>query len=43
MLAFVTYPLTEKRYAEIIEENDTRKQKFLEEQNIARVPIPAGI
>ena len=43
MLAFIAYPLTEKRYAEIIEENDTRKQKFLEEQNIARVPIPAGI
>ena len=36
MLAFIAYPLTEKRYAEIIEESDTRKQKFLEEQNIAR-------
>ena len=43
MLAFIAYPLTEKRYRDIIAENDTRKQKFLEQQNIARVPIPAGI
>jgi len=43
MLAFIAYPLTEKRYREIIAENDDRKQKFLEQQNIATVPIPPGI
>ena len=43
MLAFIAYPLTEKKYRDIVAENDDRKQKFLEQQNIARVPIPAGI
>jgi glucuronide carrier protein len=43
MLAFIAYPLTEKKYRDIIAENDARKQKFLEQQNIATVPIPPGI
>jgi glucuronide carrier protein len=43
MLAFIAYPLTEKRYREIVEENDARKQEILEQQSVARVPIPAGI
>ena len=29
MLAFIAYPLTEKRYRDIVAENDDRKQKFL--------------
>jgi glucuronide carrier protein len=43
MLCFIKYPLTEKRYAEIIEENDTRKQQLLQQENVARVPIPPVI
>ena len=43
MLAFIAYPLTEKKYRDIVAENDTRKQKFLEQQNIATVPIPPVI
>jgi len=43
MLAFIAYPLTEKKYRDIVAENDARKQKFLEQQNIATVPIPPGI
>jgi glucuronide carrier protein len=43
MLCFVKYPLTEKKYAEIVAENDARKKQLLQEENFARVPIPAGI
>jgi len=43
MIVFIAYPLTEKLYSEIVAENDTRKQKFLEQQNIATVPIPPVI
>src|SRR5664279_1845894 len=43
MIAFIAYPLTEKKYREIVAENDTRKQKFLEQHNIATVPIPPVI
>ena len=43
MIVFIAYPLTEKLYSAIVAENDTRKQKFLEQQNIATVPIPPVI
>ena len=43
MVCFIRYPLTEKKYAEIIQENDTRKQSLLQEENFARVPIPPAI
>ena len=43
MLAFIAYPLTEKKYRDIVAENDARKRKFLEQHNIATVPIPPGI
>ena len=43
MIVFIAYPLTEKLYSDIVAENDTRKQKFLEQQNIATVPIPPVI
>ena len=43
MLAFIAYPLTEKRYAEIVDENDARKEKVLADQSVAPVPMPPGI
>ena len=43
MIAFIAYPLTEKKYREIVAENDDRKRKFLEKENIATVPIPPVI
>jgi glucuronide carrier protein len=39
MIAFITYPLTEKKYREIVAENDDRKRKFLEKESIATVQI----
>ena len=43
MLCFIAYPLTEKRYTEIVEENERRKQALLHEGNIAPVPVPPTI
>ena len=43
MLAFIAYPLTEKRYAEIVDENDARKEKVLADQSVAPVPMPPGV
>jgi glucuronide carrier protein len=44
MLCFIAYPLTEKRFAEIVTETETRKaQALLHEGNVARVPIPPVI
>ena len=41
-LALIAYPLTAYKYREIIAENDAPKQKLLEQQNTATVPIPPG-
>ena len=43
MVCFIAYPLTEGKYAEIVAENEARKQAMLAEQNVARVPIPPVI
>jgi glucuronide carrier protein len=43
MLAFIAYPLTEKKYRDIVAENDNRKKAILEKENFATVPIPSGI
>ena len=43
MIAFIAYPLTEKKYREIVAENDNRKKAILQMENFATVPIPSGI
>jgi glucuronide carrier protein len=43
MICFIAYPLTEKRYAEIVDENDARKRQILENQAVAPVPMPPGV
>jgi len=43
MLAFIAYPLTEKKYRDIVAENDNRKRAILQKGNFATVPIPSGI
>jgi glucuronide carrier protein len=43
MLAFIAYPLTEKKYRDIVAENDNRKRAILQKENFATVPIPSGI
>ena len=40
MLCFIKYPLTEKRYANMVSETETRKAELLQQENVARVPIP---
>jgi glucuronide carrier protein len=43
MICFIAYPLTEKIYAEIVEENDARKREILQNRSVPTVPIPPGI
>jgi glucuronide carrier protein len=43
MLVFIRYPLTEKRYGDIVRETDARKQALLAEPATARVPLPATV
>ncbi|HEV8175092.1 MAG TPA: glucuronide transporter [Actinoplanes sp.] len=43
MLVFTRYPLTEKRYRDIVRETEERKRALLAEPAIAPVPLPATV
>src|SRR5919112_2618030 len=43
MLVFVRYPLTEKRYGDIVRETNTRKQALFTQPATAPVPLPSTV
>jgi glucuronide carrier protein len=43
MLVFIRYPLTEKRFGEIVDETEARKQSVPAKDAVPRIPVPATV